>query len=157
MRMCESLTALIEGRLSSPDGRSELVELATRPVLEQALEAEVHDALGRARYERGAEEGRGCRDGHRAGRLGTAEGAVEFGAPQVAGRDAPFRPGTREHAKGRTDALEEPAVEMPARGLQVARHRGLQVARHRGRLPRRKQPTPAVAHRCHGAGRAALA
>ena len=37
MRTRESLSALIEGRLSSPDGRSELVKLATRLILEEAL------------------------------------------------------------------------------------------------------------------------
>ena len=74
MRTRETLSALIEGRLSSPDGRSDLVKLATRLILEEALEAEVRDALGRDYYERGAEEGRGYRNGHRTGRLKTAEG-----------------------------------------------------------------------------------
>ncbi len=100
MRTRESLSALIEGRLSSPDGRSELVKLATRLILEEALEAETRDALGRDYYERGAEEGRGYRNGHRTGRLKTAEGEIAFSAPQVAGRDEPFRSEIREHARG---------------------------------------------------------
>ena len=119
MRTRESLTALIEERLSSPDGRSELVKLATRLILEEALEAEARDALGRDYYERGAEEGRGYRNGHRMARLKTAEGAIEFSTPQIAGRDTPFRSDIREHAKGRTEALEDLAVEMLARGLSV--------------------------------------
>jgi putative transposase len=119
MRTRESLTALIEGRLASPDGRSELVKLATRLLLEEALEAEVRDALGRDYYEHGAEEGRGYRNGHRPGRLKTAEGAIEFSPPRIAGRDTPFRSGIREHAKGRTEALEDLAVEMLARGRLV--------------------------------------
>jgi transposase-like protein len=119
MRTREALTALIEGRLSSPDGRSELVRLATRLILEEALEAETRDALGRDYYERGADDGRGYRNGHRTGRLKTAEGAIEFSAPQVAGRDEPFRSAIREHARGRSEALEDLAVEMLARGLSV--------------------------------------
>ena len=119
MRTRESLTALIEGRLSSPDGRSELVKLATRLILEEALEAEARDALGRDYYERGAEDGQGYRNGHRTVRLKTAEGAIEFSAPQIAGRADPFRSDIRRHAKGRTEALEELAVEMLARGLSV--------------------------------------
>lgn len=119
MRTRESLSALIEGRLSFADGRSELVKLATRLILEEALEAEARDALGRDYYERGAEEGRGYRNGHRTGRLKTAEGAIEFSAPQVAGRDEPFRSAIRDHTKDRTEALEELAVEMLARGLSV--------------------------------------
>jgi hypothetical protein len=96
-----------------------LVRLATRLILEEALEAETRDALGRDYYERGAEDGRGYRNGCRTGRLKTAEGAIEFSAPQVAGRDEPFRSAIRDHAKGRTEALEELAVEMLARGLSV--------------------------------------
>ncbi len=119
MRTRESLTALIEGHLSSPDGRSELVKLATRLVLEEALEAETRDALGREYYERGGDEGRGYRNGQRRARLKTAEGAIEFSAPQIAGRSTPFRSEIRDHAKGRTEALEELAVEMLARGLSV--------------------------------------
>jgi transposase-like protein len=119
MRTREALSSLIEGRLSSPDGRSELVQLATRLILEEALEAEARDALGRDYYERGAEEGQGYRNGYRTGRLKTAEGAIEFSAPQITGRDEPFRSEIRHHAKGRTEALEELAVEMLARGLSV--------------------------------------
>jgi hypothetical protein len=115
MRTRESLSALIEGRLSSADGRTELVKLATRLILEESLEAEARDALGRDYYERGAEEGRGYRNGHRLGRLKTAEGAIEFSTPQIAARDAPFRSEIRQHAKGRTEALEDLAVEMLAR------------------------------------------
>jgi putative transposase len=119
MRTRESLSALIEGGLSSADGRSELVKLATRLILEEALEAEARDALGRDYYERGAEDGRGYRNGHRLGRLKTAEGAIEFSTPQIAGRDEPFGSEIRPHVKGRTEALEELAVEMRARGLSV--------------------------------------
>jgi transposase-like protein len=119
MRTRETLSALIEGRLSSPDGRSELVKLATRLIVEEALEAEVRDALGRDYYEHGGEDGRGYRNGHRTGRLKTAEGEIAFSVPQVAGREAPFRSEIRTHARGRTEALEELAGEMLARGLSV--------------------------------------
>jgi transposase-like protein len=119
MRTRQSLFDLIEGRLGSPDGRAELVKLATRLIVEEALEAEVRDALGRDYYERGGEEGRGWRNGVRPGRLKTAEGLIDFAAPQVAGRDAPFRSEIRDHLKGRTEALEGLAVELLARGLSV--------------------------------------
>lgn len=46
MRTCQSLFELIEVRLSSLDGRSELVKLATRLIVKEALDAEVRDALG---------------------------------------------------------------------------------------------------------------
>lgn len=119
MRTRETLSALIEERLSSPDGTSELVKLATRLILEEALETETRSALGRYCYAHGAEAGRDYRNSCRTGRLKTAEGAIEFSAFQVAGGDAFFRSEIRQHAKGRTEALEELAVEMLARGLSV--------------------------------------
>src|SRR5919106_1085662 len=115
----QSLSELIEGRLASPDGRAELVKLATRLIVEEALEAECRDALGRDYHERGAEEGRGYRNGVRTARLKTAEGLIDFAAPQVAGREEPFRSEIRQHLKGRTEALEGLAVELLARGLRV--------------------------------------
>ena len=72
--------------LSSPDGRAELVRLATRLIVEEALEAESRDALGREYYEHGAAPGQGYRNGVRTGRLKTAEGLIDYAAPQIAGR-----------------------------------------------------------------------
>jgi len=119
MRTREALQALIEGRLASPAGRSELVELATRLIVEEALEGEVRDALERDYYERAPAPGLGHRNGHRTQRLKTAEGGLEYSAPQVAGLEQPFRSALRDHLKGHTEALEGLAVEMLARGLSV--------------------------------------
>jgi putative transposase len=119
MRTRQSLSDLIEGRLSSPDGRAELVRLATRLIVEEALEAESRDAIGRDYYEHGAMPGQGYRNGSRTGRLKTAEGLIDYAAPQIAGRDDPFRSEIRDHLKGRTQALEDLAVELLARGLSV--------------------------------------
>ena len=80
-RTREALRDLIEGRLSSDDGRSDLVKLATRLIIEEGLEAEVCDALGRDYYEHGAAPGRGHRNGVRKGRLRTAEGFVDYSTP----------------------------------------------------------------------------
>src|SRR5258708_4605156 len=115
----EELTALIEGRLSTASAKDELVKLATRLIVEEALEGEAGDALGREYYEHGAQPGQGYRNGCRPGRLKTAEGLMEYSAPQVAGRDEPFRSAIREHLKGHTQGLEDLAIEMLARGLSV--------------------------------------
>jgi transposase-like protein len=119
MHTREELQALIEGRLASSEGREELVKLATRLIVEEALEAEARDAIGRDYYEHGAAPGQGYRNGNRTGRLKTAEGFMEYSTPQVAGREEPFRSAIREHLKGHTQALEDLALEMLARGLSV--------------------------------------
>lgn len=119
MRTRQSLSDLIEGRLSSPDGRADLVRLATRLIVEEALEAESRDAVGRDYYEHGAAPGQGYRNGSRTGRLKTAEGLIEYATPQIAGREEPFRSQIHDCLKGRTQALEDLAVELLARGLSV--------------------------------------
>ena len=118
-RTREELTTLIEGRLSTASAKDELVKLATRLIVEEALEGEASDALGRDYYEHGAHPGQGYRNGYRTGRLKTAEGLMEYSAPQIAGRDEPFRSAIREHLKGHTQGLEDLAIEMLARGLSV--------------------------------------
>ena len=115
----EELTALIEGRLSTASVKDELVKLATRLIVEEALEGEATDAVGREYYEHGAQPGQGYRNGYRMGRLRTAEGLMEYATPQIAGRDERFRSAIREHLKGHTQGLEELAIEMLARGLSV--------------------------------------
>jgi transposase-like protein len=44
---------------------------------------------------------------------------MEYAAPQIADRAEPFRSKIREHLKGHTQALEDLAVELLARGLSV--------------------------------------
>jgi transposase-like protein len=102
-RTREKLRGLIEGRSEVEDGRSELVRLAARLIIEEALEGEARDALGRDYYARGARPGAGYRNGYRRGRVPSAEGAIEYSAPQVADREEPFRSRIREVVRGRTE------------------------------------------------------
>jgi putative transposase len=62
--------------LASPVG-SELVELATRLIVEEALEGEVRDTLDRGYCERGHAPGQGHRNGRRTHRLKSVEGGLE--------------------------------------------------------------------------------
>ena len=63
--------------------------------------------------------GQGYRNGVREGCLKTAEGFIGYSAPQVAGTAEPFGSELRRHLKGPSEALEDLAVEMLARGLSV--------------------------------------
>src|SRR5207245_6596674 len=102
----ERLRALIDGRLGTGADRSDLVRLAVQLIIEEVLEAEARDKLGRERYERA-----GYRNGYRTGRLKTAEGSVRFSAPQLRDTAEPFVSAVRENLAGLTDALEGLAVE----------------------------------------------
>src|SRR5215216_4634147 len=118
-RTRERLRALMDGRLGTAPDRSNLVLLAAQLIVEEALEAEVRDEVGRERYERADGEASGYRNGYRAGRMKTAEGVVEFAAPQVRDTAEPFVSGIRQNLAGRTGALEDLAVELYARGLST--------------------------------------
>jgi transposase-like protein len=106
----------MDGTSRGSDARSEFVKLATRLLLEESAEAEARDALGREYYRHGG--GRGHRNGYRAARLKSAEGAIEFSVPQVRGLRG-WRSQVREALAGSSEELERLAIEMYARGLSV--------------------------------------
>ena len=149
MRTREELSALIEGRLASPAGRSALVELATRLIVEEALEGEAQDTLGRDYYEHGAVPGQGYRNGTRPGRLKTAEGNMTYSGA------ADFWPGP-------TLSLGDPGASEGSDGSSGklgGRDAGTRSvgARYRGCVSGRERPPLAVQDGGGRDGRAALA
>lgn len=81
--------------LANVDGSldvSGLVRQSVRLMVEEALEAEATERLGRGYYahgESGANSAeRGHRNGYRAGKLKSAEGTIEYAVPQVRGIEA---------------------------------------------------------------------
>lgn len=103
--------------LSGDFDKSALLRNAVRLIIEEALEAEVGDVLGRGYYERG--EPTGYRNGNRLGRLKTAEGIVEYAVPQVTSTAEPWASEVKQALSGRTEELERLVVEMYARGLSM--------------------------------------
>src|SRR5262249_62304300 len=80
------------------DVRSDLIRLGVRKLVEEMLEAEVEDRLGRAYYHRGDGESSGYRNGYRRGGGGEGGGGEgEGGAPRGGwGGGARGRGGGRE-------------------------------------------------------------
>jgi transposase-like protein len=98
--------------------RRALVRQAARLIVEEALEAEMAQELGRDYYAHSV--GKRCyRNGSRTDRLKSAEGLIEFAVPQVSDTAEPFRSQIRQVIRGRTEELERLAVEMYARELSV--------------------------------------
>jgi putative transposase len=118
-RTSQKLEELLTQGVTGGDARAELIKLAVRKIVEEALEAEVAEAVGREYYENGAAPGAGYRNGYRRGRLRTAEGPMAYGVPQVADRAEPFLSRVRARLTGRTAELERLAIEMFARGLST--------------------------------------
>jgi putative transposase len=105
-------------RSAPEDPAGQLVRLAARLVLQEALEQEQTDFLGRSRYERQPAR-RGHRNGYVPAALKTAEGRLEVALPQVRGSEQTFRSRLIAFLGEHTDLLERLAVEMYARGLST--------------------------------------
>ena len=103
----------IEG---SREPTSELLQWAARVVLQQALEAEQREVVGRERYQRGS-DGR-YRDGYRLGSLEGAEGAVPVQVPQVRGVPG-YRSRLLTFLDEHSEVLERLVAERYARGLST--------------------------------------
>jgi transposase-like protein len=118
----KKLEALLAQGLDSEDNvASVLVRLGIERLVQELLEQEVTDFLGREHYQRRRpeQEHRGYRNGYEPGRIRTAEGEVVVQVPQV--RDAPqtYRSELMMFLRGHSDVLERLAVEMYARGLST--------------------------------------
>lgn len=95
---------------------SDLVKLSVEKTIQELLEAEQDEFLGRDRYERGGDAGV-YRNGYEAARLKTAEGVVEVHKPQVRGTEEPYRSDVWERLNTTSEQLRKLITEMYALGL----------------------------------------
>ena len=79
-RTSQKLEELLSQGVTDGDARSELLKLGLRKIVEEVLEGEATDALGRDYYEHGAVPGAGYRNGYGRGQVDNAEGAIEYSA-----------------------------------------------------------------------------
>ncbi len=120
VQLREQLAAFLKDAGSIESGAaalSELVGLATRRVVQEALEQEQTDFIGRERYVR--TPGQGKRNGYLPGHLETAEGQVTVQVPQVREAGQPYRSQLYDFLRGHSDVVERLAIEMWARGLST--------------------------------------
>lgn len=118
-RLAERAEELRE-QTDASDLVNELVRLGARKLVQELLEAEVTDALGRAPYERRAAAATsGYRNGYKTRHLDTAEGRLEIDLPQVRATDTPFHSQLWGGMRRRTEVLERLIVEMYVRGLST--------------------------------------
>lgn len=115
----EEIDRLLAGG-ASPETNilSALAQLGVRYVVQQGLEQEQTDFVGRDRYERGAGTG-GRRNGYEDATLRTGEGGIGVRVPQVRDAEVPYRSKLIEFLAGNTEALNRLVVEMYARGLST--------------------------------------
>ncbi len=119
-RLRKEIQTFFQDMGSAEDGAqalSELVRLASTLMVQEGLEAEQADFVGRPHYQRG--EGNGYRSGYKPGHLDTAEGRLRIDLPQVRQAHKPFHSKLFELLQGDSEMLEHLATEMYARGLST--------------------------------------
>lgn len=118
-RVSQEMKAFLQdGIQSSEQPLSQFIRLSVQTLVQQAIEQEVTDFLGRDRYER-QEEGVGYRNGYKPGRIRSAEGEIPLHVPQVRGTDTPYRSKLLEFLRGNSDVLEYLVTQMYSRGLST--------------------------------------
>lgn len=118
----EQLDRLLnEGVGGEDDLLGSLAELGLRYVLQQGLEQEQTDQLGRGHYQRRGEgePHRGWRNGYEEATLRTAEGKMRVQVPQVRDGEGPYRSRLMEFLDHNSGVLERLVAEMYARGLST--------------------------------------
>lgn len=110
---------LQDGLEASEQPVSELIKLAAQKIVQEALEQEVADYLGRDRYARRDAHQQGLRNGYEPGRIRSAEGEIQVQVPQVRGLNSPYRSKLMDFLRGNSDVLEYLVVQMYTRGLST--------------------------------------
>lgn len=97
---------------------SQFLKLAAQLVVQQVLEQEVVDYLGRERYER-QPEATGYRNGYKPGRIRSAEGDIRVEVPQVRQTPEPYQSRLMNFLRGNSDVLDYLVTQMYTRGLST--------------------------------------
>ncbi len=97
---------------------TKLIEMSIRKTIQEILEKEVTEYIGKAYYESGKNRN-GYRNGYKPAHIRTAECKIPIQRPQVDDTNEPFKSKVWPHLKGNTQRLEHIAVEMYARGCST--------------------------------------
>ena len=117
----EKMNALVTGQNGYENGETMLsafIRLAVQKAIQESLEAEVTEHLGRGHYQhRKQQNPAGYRNGYREGQFDTAEGAIPYWKPQV--RETSFQSELLAALSSRSEELIRLVVESYVRGLST--------------------------------------
>ncbi len=120
-KLRKELEKLLEGVDAREFVVSEVMKKAAAVIMQELLEQEVVDFLGRGHYQRRKDtEGRaGYRNGYEPLKVKTAEGKIEAYLPQVRSTEEPFHSKLAVFFRSHSEILEKLAIEMYTRGLST--------------------------------------
>ena len=118
-RMRKDPEELLNGAEEGEFLLSELIKKGAAIILQELLEQELTEFLGRGHYERQKGEKTGYRNGYEPFRIKTAEGKICVYKPQVRDTEKPFSSKLAAFFRNNSQVLEKLALEMYARGLST--------------------------------------
>lgn len=126
MKIRKEIFEIIEGmKNGAPEyGKDPIQDLMNKSkelILQEMLEQEVTEHLGRESHERDAQKvySQGYRNGYEPKGLKTPEGKLEIQIPQVRGGEEKYHSKLKDFFKNNTEVLEKLASEMYIRGLST--------------------------------------
>ncbi len=118
-RICEAISEFLsKGVTDSGDIMNTLFLLGAQRLIQELLEQEATDYLGRERYER-SEEQKGLRNGYKKRQLKSAEGLIPIFLPQLRDTEEVYSSRLWRFVKGNSDVFRYLVTEMYARGLST--------------------------------------
>ncbi len=120
-RKRQALWSLLMGEAVIDEGvgcLSDFIKLSVEKTLQDLLEKEQEEFLGRSRYERGCDSGV-YRNGYERGRLKTSEGVMEVERPQIRGLSEPYRSEIWRRLSSTSNQLRELVMEMYTLGMST--------------------------------------
>jgi transposase-like protein len=117
----QALKELLRGKVGIKDEEgclSEFIRLSVEKTLQELLEKEQEETLGRARYERRGET-KVYRNGYEPGRLKTGEGIMEVEKPQIRGLNEPYRSDIWLRLSRTSEQLRQLIMEMYTLGMST--------------------------------------
>jgi len=119
-RLSKRIQQLTTGKAEADDLLAELVDLGAQKILQEGLEAEMDEFLGRGWYEHSdPTESNGYRNGYRPKTFKTQSGPVNVQVPRVRGAEEDFESALLARLDSIEQRLKTLAVEMYTRGLST--------------------------------------
>jgi len=119
-RISNQIFALLEnGCQDNENFMSSLIRLSIKKIIQETLEQEITDYLGRGYFERNDEARPGQRNGYENRNLKTAEGKLPIEVPQLRSTESPYRSNFLNHMSFQSQEFHRLALEMYVRGLST--------------------------------------
>lgn len=119
-RISKEISEILENGYKGNENLMDVfIKKSIKKMIQEILEQEVMDYLGRDYYERNSNSKSGYRNGYENKPLKTAEGKINIEVPQLRDTEQTYRSGLLSQMKTISPELERLAIEMYVRGLST--------------------------------------